>query len=382
MMQVTKYKLKNGNVKYKVRGYLGVNPKDGKEVRINKSGFNSKKEATLFFNRQKVAFENDSNKYIDGKVKRKFKEVVDEWLPYYKQTVKKNTVWFTTINLEKRILPFFGEMYIDKISISDCQKAIDKWSENYTEYSATLGVVKRIIEFAINRGYCDNNPAEHVILPKHKKKEKTKNFYSKDELKSFLSQLKEMGNDLNYTFFYLLAFTGMRKGEALALKWKDVSYSNRTIKIERTLTQIKSGQIIHDPKTAQSKRTIVIDDRTLKLLKLWKIGCKKKALKNGIPFDELNGFVFSDLNGKPFQLCYFNDKLRSVFKNITGVPKITPHGFRHTHCSLLFESGASIKEVQERLGHSDIKTTMDIYAHVTENAKENTALKFQKYMEN
>ncbi|WP_392387012.1 tyrosine-type recombinase/integrase [Streptococcus suis] len=62
------------------------------------------------------------------------------------------------------------------------------------------------------------------------------------------------------------------------------------------------------------------------------------------------------------------------------LPYITPHGFRHTHCSLLFEAGASIKEVQERLGHEDIKTTMNIYAHVTENTKEKTAEKFAQFL--
>lgn len=63
-----------------------------------------------------------------------------------------------------------------------------------------------------------------------------------------------------------------------------------------------------------------------------------------------------------------------------GLRKISTHGLRHTHCSLLFEAGATIKEVQERLGHSDVKTTMDIYAHVTEKAKDEVAQKFAKYM--
>lgn len=60
--------------------------------------------------------------------------------------------------------------------------------------------------------------------------------------------------------------------------------------------------------------------------------------------------------------------------------QITPHGFRHTHCSLLFESGASIKEVQERLGHKDIKTTMNIYAHVTPKSIKETGDRFAKFM--
>ena len=67
---------------------------------------------------------------------------------------------------------------------------------------------------------------------------------------------------------------------------------------------------------------------------------------------------------------------------VSGIRLITPHGLRHTHCSLLFEAGATLKEVQDRLGHADIKTTMNIYAHVTEKKKEETAVKFAEYLAN
>lgn len=74
-----------------------------------------------------------------------------------------------------------------------------------------------------------------------------------------------------------------------------------------------------------------------------------------------------------------NATIRNLFQ-FYRLPFKSPHGFRHTHCSLLFEAGASIKEVQERLGHEDIKTTMNIYAHVTENVKEKTAEKFAQFL--
>lgn len=75
-----------------------------------------------------------------------------------------------------------------------------------------------------------------------------------------------------------------------------------------------------------------------------------------------------------------NDWLDWIYKKTPMEPQITPHGFRHTHCSLLFESGASIKEVQERLGHKDIKTTMNIYAHVTPQSVKKTGDRFAKFM--
>lgn len=76
-----------------------------------------------------------------------------------------------------------------------------------------------------------------------------------------------------------------------------------------------------------------------------------------------------------------NDKLESLFKRHKDLHRIHVNGFRHTHASLLFESGATFKEVQARLGHSDIKTTMDIYMHITQSSREKLAEKFQKHID-
>ncbi|WP_420491904.1 tyrosine-type recombinase/integrase [Neobacillus niacini] len=93
-----------------------------------------------------------------------------------------------------------------------------------------------------------------------------------------------------------------------------------------------------------------------------------------------NKVVFTRDDGSPLRLAYLNEKLDIVIKKHT-LHRITIHGLRHTHASLLFEAGASIKEVQERLGHSDIQMTMNIYTHVIDYLKEKTAEKFQRYIE-
>lgn len=80
------------------------------------------------------------------------------------------------------------------------------------------------------------------------------------------------------------------------------------------------------------------------------------------------------------RLAYLNEKLKRIYQKNPGLSQINIHAFRHTHASLLFAAGASIKDVQSRLGHTDIKTTMDIYTHVTDEAKKKTAEMFQKYM--
>lgn len=145
---------------------------------------------------------------------------------------------------------------------------------------------------------------------------------------------------MQHAFFRHLAFTGMRKGEALALTWNDIDTSLNELKINKALAQgIDFRLVIQSPKNHSSVRTLSIDDNTVKLLQRWQMKQRDDNLK-----------------------------------------KITIHGFRHTHCSLLFEAGRTIEEVKDRMGHSDIKTTMNIYTHVSKDVKDEVASNFAKYV--
>ncbi len=122
-----------------------------------------------------------------------------------------------------------------------------------------------------------------------------------------------------------------------------------------------------------------LDDDTLKLIRQWKIRQKEFFLKFGINSLDQNQLLFTSAENKPLYLDYLNHNLKKIITE-NNLEKMTVHGFRHTHCSLLFESGATIKEVQERMGHTDIKTKMNIYAHVTDRKREETADKFANFM--
>lgn len=179
--------------------------------------------------------------------------------------------------------------------------------------------------------------------------------------------------------FHLLIYTGARKGEILALQWNDIDYKNKTLRLNKTLFQDKeSGYMSLTSKTASSRRTISLDETTVKLIKKFNTEGNKGQLLH--LYNSNEQLIFSRIDGTPYRLAYPNDKLSEIIKNYNLHP-ITIHGLRHTHASLLFEAGASIKEVQERLGHSDIKMTMNIYTHVTKTIKEKTAARFEKFME-
>lgn len=122
------------------------------------------------------------------------------------------------------------------------------------------------------------------------------------------------------------------------------------------------------------------------ILKRWRREQIQRYLKLSIPFEsDERQPLFSTYQPKEhkFEYCrlaYLNNKLSQICAKNKKLTEFTVHGFRHTHASLLFGAGASIKDVQARLGHTDIQTTMNIYTHVTNDAKEKTADMFQKYM--
>ena len=153
-----------------------------------------------------------------------------------------------------------------------------------------------------------------------------------------------------YCTFRVLAFTGIRCGELCALTWKDFDLKNKTLSVNKNLTYVKGGYTVSETKTKSSNRIIYLDNETVEVLKQFR---KQRSF---VPLDT------SVFNKKPELLKYYL------------------HGFRHTHATLLYESGIDVKDISNRLGHSNIKTTLDIYTHLTEDKKKDVTDKFSKFM--
>lgn len=200
-------------------------------------------------------------------------------------------------------------------------------------------------------------------------KSEFENFYSKEELNEFLEYVKE-DLELNwYTYFRLLAYSSARKSELLALKWSDIDFDTSTLNINKTLTRGLNNKIIIQPtKTVNGRRIIDMDNDSMRLLKQWKMYQAQFMLKLGFNTNKPDQLVFANTRDNFYSINVPNDRMRNVQKR-NGLKQITVHGLRHTHCSILFSMGASIKDVQARLGHTNIQTTMHICAHVTREEK-------------
>lgn len=383
MAQIKKYTKKDGSKAYMFNLYLGTDPVTGKQRRTTRRGFRTMAEAKTALSRLELEVMENGLPTSKRKIMT-FEEVYKLWFEQHKATVKESSAYIHNTIIKVQVLPYFGTLRVDKIDTAYCQKQVNRIFKTLKNYNSAINLIRRIFYYAKVMKQIKTNPMNDVIIPKKRKTlddtDKPVNFYTKEQLRTFLETLKEHAPYQMYVAFRVMAFTGMRKGELAALKWSDVDFENGTISINKTVAFNNAGKFhIQTPKTRKSIRTISIDDTTLNALKMWKNELRKELFKQGQNIDKGDGFIFHTQKGN-FIIKYIDKFLPSFLKKY-NLPPIKPHGFRHTHASLLFESGASIKEVQDRLGHENIKTTMDIYTHVTKSAREKTAEKFAKYID-
>lgn len=373
---------KDGSTSYRLSVYLGRDPMTGKMVKTNLTA-KTQKELNLKVARKKLDFDEFGMKSLEKKKILKFRDIYDAWIEVYENTVKESTFNKTKRIFKNHILPELGDKLISKIDVPTCQKALNKWFKKIKKYNMILNYASNVFDYAISLDYIDINPTKRVSRPVRKidyTQEKEENFFSKDELKTFLDLFNK--NELMYhSFFRLLAFTGLRKGEALALTWSDLDLELKTLKINKALSQgIDFRLIVQSPKTQSSVRTISLDQLTINLLLRWSMKQREELFILGFNSKKKSQLIFSNDNNELFQPTATRKWLIKILNRDESLPKITTHGFRHTHCSLLFEAGRTIEEVKDRLGHSDIQTTMNIYTHVAKEKKEEVAEVFAKYV--
>lgn len=382
-MKFEKYELKSGKIKWMFYHYFGINPDTGRKEDIERRGFDTKAEARDTLLKIINEYEKGQEVTQSQKGKYRFSEATDLWLMHYEKQVKVTTLATTTSYLRNHILPQFSNYYIDRITIRQCQEAINLWYSTYTEASLLASITSRIFKLGINQGFCSDNPIDKVIRPKntHKKEYKAP-FYAKEELQKFLRAVQVDESMRAHTIFHLLAFSGLRRGELFGLQWRDIDFDRMTLSVNRTLIYDQFEKVFKfsTPKTKNSKREIGLDRTTLQHLLRWRNYQREFFFGRGINVGADDQLVFTSQNNHYMTDAY----LRRIIKRVTlkhDLPHITVHGFRHTHCSLLFEAGIEMQNVKDRLGHSDIKTTMNIYTHVTKEARSETADLFSDFME-
>ncbi|MCW6663298.1 site-specific integrase [Aerococcaceae bacterium NML190073] len=377
---IKKYTKKDGTTAYMFVAYLGVDPLTGKQKRAKKQGFKTKREASIA--EAKLQAEVQANGF-NSHLNITFDEVADLWLEQYKLDVRESSYNVVYHMVKNEYSKKFGKMKVRSITSIYCQKILNEWHSKYATFRKYKTYAKQILAYAVQLGVINVNPFENVRTPRTKDTAQTEEllYYTTDELQQFL-QYVEQEDDLMYSvIFRLLAFTGMRKGELMALTWRDIDFKTKQLEINKTIAYGRHNkQIVNPPKTKNSNRTISIDEKTINYLQRWKLHQQRELFSHGHKLNQSNQLVFSNvITNQALSNMTITKRMNGICEKY-NFKRIRIHGFRHTHCSLLFEAGLSVKEVQARLGHSDIKTTLDIYTHVTEKQREESAEKFAKYV--
>lgn len=375
-MKITEVKKKNGATVYRASVYLGVDQVTGKKVKTKVTG-RTQKEVKQKAKQEKIAFQQDGFTRFQATSIASYQELAELWWESYKYTVKPNTQDNVKKLLDNHVLPLFGIYKLDKLTTPLIQSIVNKLADKtnkgepgaYLHYDKIHALNKRILQYGVTMQAISSNPARDVVLPRNTqkaKRKKVKHFENQD-LKKFLDYLEGLDqakyrNLYEATLYRFLLATGCRINEALALSWSDIDLENATISITKTLNHL--GQI-NSPKSKASYRDIDIDQGTITMLKTYQLRQIQEAWKLG----RTETVVFSDFIHDYPNNKTLGNRLKTRFKR-AGVPNIGFHGFRHTHASLLLNSGIPYKELQYRLGHSTLSMTMDIYSHLSkENAK-------------
>ncbi|WP_375199502.1 tyrosine-type recombinase/integrase [Lysinibacillus sp. RS11] len=335
----------------------------GKRREKKKSSFKTEKAALRSLLEVKAATVDGATKRIEND-NLTVGEWLDMWFEMNQKKWKVSTRAQYELSVRLHLKPLLGKYKLQKLDKPTYQREfIDKLEKKYK--SGTVRLAHNIFKIAINAAI------EEELLTRNRFNKITftldedtdnENFLSIDQLKVLLFDAKQNENITVYTFLLVIAYTGMRRGEALGIQWRNIDFENNTITIERTRDHAGS----RTPKTKNSYRTILVDEAVMKQLAAYRTHCKSlllsfgKKLKDDITKDDT--YVFLSEAAEP----YSPDTIFSIFRRIikrTKLPKVTIHGLRHTHCTILLSRRVNVEVIAERLGNTP-KMIYDVYGHV------------------
>lgn len=374
--------------KWRYRFYGAV--VDGKRTLYQKSGFLTKKAAMAAGTEALNQYNNAGVVFTPSEVS--VADYLDMWVEdYCKVNLKPETI----VNYEKRIRthikPELGEYKLKALTTATIQAFINKkFNEGYSHNTLlTLkGIIRGSLTYAmVNLQYIANNPADHIIIPSGRAKpavptRQAPHMYIPKEIMDEVFKRFPEGTS-SHIPLQLGYKCGLRIGEAFGLCWEDIDFASKTISVQRQVQWNQSEQCwyITEPKYS-SFRTIDIEDSLAELLKRTK---EKQERFESCYADEYVRYYADERNqinsdGRGDRLMFVNIRNDGEYINPRTIqhtcrvihfelkiPKFDFHSLRHTHATMLVESGAPIKYVQNRLGHKQVQTTIDVYQHCTEN---------------
>ncbi|MCH8080408.1 MAG: tyrosine-type recombinase/integrase [Proteobacteria bacterium] len=356
---------------------------NGKRNQKWKSIKGTKKEAEALLARMLTELEDGV--YIDAK-KTSVSDYLDKWIANIKGSVSSTTYERYKQLCEKHLKPTIGNIALNKLqAIRISELYSDAMESGCIDGNGGLSkqtvlhmhrVLKRALSQAVKWGLLSRNPCDAVDnIPKPNKKERLT--FTTEETLSLLEQLE--GNRLQLPVL-LAVTTGMRRGEILGLRWKDIDLDKKRLYIRQIVIETRQyGLEVKQPKTDSSSRTIALPQITIDAIKKYRVEQAELCLQLGKGLTP-ESMLFNEYSGLnvPNRITV---NFRSFIKS-HGFKHVTFHDLRHTHATHLLEQNIHPKIVSERLGHSTIALTMNTYSHVMPTMQEEAANKVDELFGN
>lgn len=291
-----------------------------------------------------------------------------DWLYMMASQVRHNTLDSYWYMFHRHIEPFYSKRQVTLQSavLADFQDFVDeKYRQGYSPTSIMKfhSIVHKCLRYAVTRGVIDHNPSDYVMLPKRIKY--ISHTFDQEQLNIFLQAARSSPAE---SAFMLATTYGLRRSEAAGLRWQSIDFNTDSLIINHTAIS-SHGQVTYSDrvKTDSSYRTLPLMPVMREYLMQLRRTQREMQLRYGSEYHE-SDYVCRRDNGKPLRPDYISQEFAKVCKE-AGLPHIRFHDLRHSAATLLLKEGFSLKQIQEWLGHSDITTTANTYAHVTYSDK-------------
>lgn len=303
-----------------------------------------------------------------GYTKKSEDVTLDAWFDYWinvkKRAVRTITVRNNTVIYNLHIHPMLGNKLLSEITTAHCQILLNVMADKGLKTSTirlTESVLKGLLESAVQYDIITKNPCNKAVKSDIGRKSVPRQALTIDEQVKLCKAIE--GTVYEYQYRLLLQ-TGLRIGELIGLRWSDIDFKERTLKVRRSAEYIAGKWEFGEPKTNAGKRMIPLTDEAALILQAQFQKNKRQKVVNAEWVDS----VFINRNGTLiFASCYIADlKKKSLMADI---PIISPHILRHTFATRCIEAGMQPKTLQAILGHSNITMTLNLYVHVTEEYK-------------
>lgn len=406
--RVTKVTKKNGDVSYSIKGvYIGTDVKTGKRITKTITA-KTLKSLDRKIIETKIQFEKSGSTIKETISIDNFENLAEVWFSNFKTWVSsQNTINRVRGYLDTYIIPQFGDYKPDQIEPADVQLWVNKLARrakksvdsgvkrakkgSAKDFGAMAHKVSDIFDFGITNCGLANNPAKAIkIPPKPKANKQRVMVLHDDDLKQWLSYLETLPNTrANRRFKVIcnaLLASALRINELLALEITDLDFETNEIIVNKTLMWKSAnrklgikGQMIckPTPKTDAGNRKVAVPSSIIEELKNFHEEMENYFKKNDLPSSTL---IFPTIYGN--YMCDRNERA-TLKKRLSalGLPDYGFHLFRHTHASMMLNSGTNWKELQHRMGHKSITTTMDTYAELAPKKKFEAVEIFQNKMD-